>query len=187
MSTRQTRRKCQCCKKFFLPDYRNRHHQHYCSEPSCRHASKRASQRRWVSQSKNRDYFRGSAHVRRVQNWRETHPGYWKRRKSISEQSQSPQEQSVNPEQRSCNAPSSPLRTLQDLCPPSSLMQDPAFLGLISLVTGSTLQDHIAATARQVLLRGQAIQGVNLPQPNAPAYEKASDPPRSSPPGSNGL
>jgi hypothetical protein len=187
MSTRQTRRKCQCCKKFFSPDYRNRDHQHYCSEPSCRQASKRASQRRWLGQRKNRDYFRGSAHVRRVQDWRKAHPGYWKGCTSASDQSQTPEKQALNPEQKSCSVPGSPLRTLQDLCPPSSLIQDPAFLGLISLVTGSTLQDHIAATARQVLLRGQAIQGVNLPKASAPAYEKASAPSRSSAPGSKGL
>jgi len=31
---------------------------------------------------KNRDYFSGSEHVIRVQQWRQENPGYWKRKKS---------------------------------------------------------------------------------------------------------
>lgn len=187
MSTPQSRRKCRCCKKLFRPDYRNRHHQLYCSDPVCRQVSKRASQSRWARRGDTQNYFRGAEHVRRVQEWRKAHPGYWKRRKSMSGQDQAPDCQSVNPEQRSCNVPGSHLGTLQDLCPPFCLAQDPAFLGLISLVTGSTLQDDIVATARQVLLRGQAIQGVHLPKANVSAHEKASDPPGSCPSGSTGL
>jgi hypothetical protein len=40
------RRKCKCCRKLFRPDPRNRRHQYYCSVPSCRSASKAASQAR---------------------------------------------------------------------------------------------------------------------------------------------
>lgn len=187
MSTRRIRRKCRNCKKFFQTDYRNQDRQLYCSEPACQQASKRASQRRWAHRGGNQDYFRGPEHARRVKDWREAHPGYWKRRKPVSDQSQEAAVQSVNPVQGSCNVPGSHLGTLQDVCPPSRLLQESAFLGLISLVTGSTLQDDIVNTARQVLLRGQALVGLNLPNPSAPAYEKTSDPPRSSSPGSAGL
>jgi hypothetical protein len=41
------RRKWKCCHKLFRPDPRNRHHQRYCAAPSCRAASKAASQARW--------------------------------------------------------------------------------------------------------------------------------------------
>jgi hypothetical protein len=184
MSAPESRRKCRGCNKLFRPDSRNRDRQLYCSDPDCRQASKRASQRRWTRQSKNKDYFRGSEHVRRVQDWRKAHPGYWKRRKPARNQSQVLPDQPVNPEQRSCNVPGSHLGTLQDLYPPSGLILESVFLGLISLVIGSTLQDDIVATARQVLLRGQALLG---PKASAPAYEKASDPSRSSPPSSSGL
>ena len=187
MSTRRIRRKCRNCRTFFQPDYRNQDRQLYCSQPTCQQASKRTSQQRWANRGSNRDYFRGSEHVERVKRWREAHPGYWKRRKPVPDQSQAADSQSVNPEQGSCNVRGSDLGTLQDLCPPLSLAQDPAFLGLISLVTGSTLQEDIAATARQVLLRGQALQGLNLPKTSASAYEKTPDPSRSSPPGSPGL
>jgi len=70
------RRKCRCCQELFHPDPRNQYHQHYCTKPACRKASKAASQRRWLSKSQNQDYFCGPANVERVQAWRAAHPGY---------------------------------------------------------------------------------------------------------------
>jgi hypothetical protein len=114
--------------------------------------------------------------VRRVQAWRRTHPGYWKKQKSRSGKGQAPDNKTVNPEQTSRNVPRSDLRTLQDFC----LAQDPAFVGLISMVTGSTLQEDIALTTRKLLLRGQNILGLKSPgQPSTTTpspYEKASAP-----------
>src|SRR5215475_12633505 len=60
------RRKCKCCHKLFRPDPRNRHHQRYCAAPSCRAASKAASQARWLAAPENQDYFRGPVNVARV-------------------------------------------------------------------------------------------------------------------------
>jgi hypothetical protein len=73
------RRKCLHCREFFQPDRRNLWHQRYCSKPSCRQASKAASQRPGLAKPQNRDYFRGPAHVERVRAWRAAHPGYWHR------------------------------------------------------------------------------------------------------------
>jgi hypothetical protein len=73
------RRKCRHCRESFQSDRRNLWHQRYCSKPSCRQASKAASQRRWLAKPQNRDYFRGPAHVERVRAWRAAHPGYWHR------------------------------------------------------------------------------------------------------------
>ena len=61
---RGERRKCKCCRKLFRPDPRNRHHQYYCSAPSCRAASKAASQARWLGQPENRDRQHGRANAR---------------------------------------------------------------------------------------------------------------------------
>ena len=76
---RQRRRKCLHCLDLFRPDPRNLRHQRYCSSPECRQASKAASQRRWLANAENRDYFRGAANVQRVQVLRAAHPGYSKR------------------------------------------------------------------------------------------------------------
>lgn len=156
MTRERTHRKCRCCKEFFVPDYRNAAHQKFCTKPGCRTASKAASQRRWLSKKANRGYFRGEDNVKRVQEWREAHPRYWQRQKPRTQANQAPEPEPVKPEQRSCNVPPRDLRTLQDLY----LVQDPAFVGLISMITGSTLQEDIAATGRKLILRGWNILGL---------------------------
>src|SRR5262245_36246079 len=75
-------RKCKHCRTFFAPDPRNVRHQRYCAQPTCRQASKAASQRRWHQQPHNRDYFRGPTQVERVRQWRQAHPGYWRRQRT---------------------------------------------------------------------------------------------------------
>ena len=59
---------CRHCKRKFIPDYRNKHHQQYCSKPACRLASKKHSQEKWLA--KNPGFFCGHEHVIRVQIWR---------------------------------------------------------------------------------------------------------------------
>jgi hypothetical protein len=160
MSRSQNRRKCRCCRTFFVPDPRTADRQQYCSQPACCQASKAASQRRWLSKNGNGDYFRGPDAVRRVQLWRQSHPGYWRGDPHPSERTQPTDNQAVNPSQSSCNVLRALPRTLQEDC----LAQDPAFVGLISMVTGSTLQEDIAATTRQLLLRGRNILGLVSPE-----------------------
>ena len=160
MSRPQTRRKCRCCSKFFIPDPRTQDRQRYCSTRACQQASKAASQRRWLSKNGNGDHFRGADEVRRVQLWRKSHPGYWKEKNPSSQGTQAVDGQRTNPDQSSCNVPRGLPGTLQDYC----LAQDPAFVGLISMVTGSTLQEDIAVTARQLLLRGRNILGFVIPE-----------------------
>jgi hypothetical protein len=160
MSRPQTRRKCRCCTKFFIPDPRTEDRQRYCSQPACRQVSKASSHRRWLSKNGNGDHFRGAHEVRRVQVWRKSHPGYWRKKKLSSQGTQAIDGQSANPDQSSRNVPRALPGTLQDYC----LAQDPAFVGLISMFTGSTLQEDIAATARQLLLRGRNILGCVSPE-----------------------
>jgi hypothetical protein len=150
-------RKCHHCSEFYLPDRRNLHHQRYCSEPACRKQSKAESQRRWLQKPDNQTYFCGSQNSQRVKEWRKRHPGYWRKKKS---------------------APQAPL---QDLCTtqvaqnegitkaeaPGALqevwlMQPAVMVGLISTMTGSALQEDIAATTRALLRKGQDILGMRL-------------------------
>ena len=72
--------KCRHCRGFFVPDYRNVGRQRYCSKPPCQQASKADSQRRWLQKPENHDHFRGPDNVKRVQLWRQEHPGYWRRK-----------------------------------------------------------------------------------------------------------
>jgi hypothetical protein len=157
MSSKSSRRKCRGCNEFFEPDYRNAYHQEHCEKADCRRTSKAASQARWLRKSGNGDYFRGPENTRRVQEWRKAHPGYWRKNSSVSNPGQPPRAQGTNPEQSSCNAPSQSSRTLQDVC----LLQDPVVIGLISMITGSTLQEDIASTARKLQARGRDILGLD--------------------------
>src|ERR1700741_78566 len=128
------RRKCLCCKEFYRPDRRNLRYQRSCSKPSCRKESKAQSQRRWQQRPENQNYFRGPENSRRVKEWRKRHPGYW--RKS-----------------------GTPVQVpLQEVL----LMQPAVVVGLISMMTGNSLQEDIVATARVLLRKGQDILESNL-------------------------
>lgn len=153
------RRKCCCCKVFFRPDYRNGYHQRYCPAEACRRASKAASQKRWLRKPHNRDYFRGAENSQRVREWRQRHPGYWRRKSARAGPNASSSSATSSAEQSSCNAPPQNSRTLQDVC----LLQDPVVVGLISMLTGSTLQEDIASTARRLQARGRDILGLGTP------------------------
>ena len=161
------------------PDYRNGHPQRYCSAPACRRASHLAAQRKWRRKPENRDHFRGPDEVRRVQEWRAAHPGYWKQKSPPDLAKQPLPLQQVNPEQSSRNALPSPRPPLQDIC----LSENPVFIGLISLITGTTLQDDIAATARQLLRRGENILGLTVPEPTPVSHDRQTpDSSRAPPP-----
>jgi hypothetical protein len=122
-----------------------------------------------------------------VRQWRQAHPGYWKKEKPVSDGTQAVTSQQVNPVQVSCNVPRSPLGTLQDSC----LAQDPGFIGLLAMITGRTLQEDIAPIARRVVEQGQNILGLSFPeqrnqqpcstydcQTPAPSGSAAANPPK---------
>ncbi len=150
-------RNCKClhCKGHFLPDYRHRERQRFCSEAECQKARKRASQKAWLAKPGNEKYFRDEQNAKRVREWQQDHPGYWRnasrwQRRTLQDacSEQPPVKQEV--------AASLPTRTLQDLCS----MQAPLFVGLISMLAGSTLQDDIATTTRQLVAKGHDILGM---------------------------
>ena len=178
------RRKCRCCKELFLPDYRNGYHQVYCSKAPCRQASKQVSQRRWLHQAANRDYFRGPQNTQRVREWRRTHPGYWKKKSARPEAAQTPGPQALGRASSLVTQPEPRSGTLQDVC----LAKHPAFIGLIALVTGAALQEDIASTARQLEARGRDILGLVGPSPSPNVYDRQTlDSTRAATPGAAGL
>lgn len=152
---RINKRKCQVCKEYYFPDFRNVRHQKTCSKRECRKARRAASQHKWSRKPENRDYWKGPHHVKRVQNWRKQNPGYGAKTK-----------------------PRKPPSSLQDDCFPelahnkedTSLIMNPPLqdllieqhaliVGLISLISGSTLQDDIGQQTREILQRGQDVLG----------------------------
>jgi len=164
MNSKSSRHKCRHCHRSFTPDYRNRHHQRYCSLRDCRLAGKAASQRRWLRQAANHDYFRGPEQTLRVQQWRKAHPGYWKKEPPAAQPGQIVASRTPASKQTSCNARSRHLGALQDVC----LSQNPVFVGLLSMITRTTLQEDIAETVGKLLFRGEKILGRGLPDQHHP-------------------
>ena len=182
-------RRCKClhCKMLFVPDYRNRGRQKYCSAPECQKAGKRARQQCWLGKPENRDHFRGAENVQWVQEWRAAHPGYWKRcpRKTVRTlqdacSAQPVAVQELPPVALTAACPS----TLQDVC----LAQVPLMVGLISKFTDCTLQDDIVLFVRGLIAKGQDI----LAQPASRSvkgntlYDEQKDPAPGSPAASAG-
>lgn len=152
MIRRTRKRKCKHCKTFFMPDPRNAHHQCYCGRQECRKASKKASQRRWLSKPENKNHFSGPANVERVRQWRENHPGYWRAKPSdnpdalqdlLCEHSKQNQWVDTNFVQPA----------LQDLL----TEQHPVLIGLIAQLTGYALQDDIASAIHRMQQVGRDI------------------------------
>ena len=175
---RGRRRKCHSCGQLYEPDPRNVYHQEYCARAECRAASKAISQRRWLRTPNGRAYFRGPANVRRVKNWRKTHPGYWRRRRKRSAALQDvlisqpllPQGDTskLNCSQLTAQPPlpSALSSTAQDFGRGKTFalqdvlfLESPAWLGLMSKLTGVALQDDIVAFTRRLILLGRQIQG----------------------------
>src|SRR5215510_9279665 len=149
----QTRkRKCQHCKVFFTPDYRNVGRQRYCSQPRCQQASKAASQRRWLRKPDNRHYFSGPTNVERVRQWRQNHPGYWRRRSSPAPETL---QEPFTPQELENQSVQGALE--RDALQDSFFMQPTVLVGLIAHLTGLSLQDDIALTARRLQQLGRDI------------------------------
>jgi len=145
------RRKCKCCHKLSRPDARNRHHQRYCAAPSCRAASKAASQARWLAAPENRDYFRGSVNVGRVKAWRSRNPGYWcKRRQSRVALQDLSLVQPIDSTNRKANFVGPALQEIM-------VAQPAVLIGLIAHIAGTPLQEEIARTSGRLLRLGQDI------------------------------
>ena len=150
-------RKCCHCNEFYLPDRRNLRHQRYCTAAICRKESKAESQRRWVQKPDNQNYFSGLQNSQRVKEWRKRNPGYWRKKNPSSQE----------PLQDLCKtqvAQDEQVKTIEisDALQDVLVMQPAVMVGLISMMTGSALQEDIAATTRALLSKGQDILGIRL-------------------------
>ena len=176
LAPRKRRRKCSICLELYRPDPRNHHHQRACSKESCQKTRRGQSQRRWLDNPKNRDHFRGKDNVERVREWRKKHPDYWKgppRSKSSGTL------QDLLDTQLSDNQ-ADPTRLvrlpLQDLLS----AQLPVLLGVISILTGCTLQDDIAQSIQRIILRGRDILGID-PEHVSPKKDRSDERKESNP------
>lgn len=155
---RKSKRKCLHCRDWFWPDYRNRKRQQYCAKSECRKASKTASQKRWLRKPENRNHFKGALNVQRVQAWRKENPGYWRKKSTLQDVCSL---ELIKNKEKNANKVLSETQNplpLQD----SLIMQDPGIIGLISMFTGTTLQDNIEKNARHCIELGLDILSKQL-------------------------
>jgi hypothetical protein len=139
--------KRKCCHKLFRPDPRNRRHQRYCAAPSCRAASKAASQARWLAAPENRDYFRGPVNVARVRAWRSRNRGYWRKRRRARV---ALQDLSLAQDVDYTNKTGDFARpALQEVI----LAQPAVLIGLIAHIAGTPLQEAMPHAALPLLCR----------------------------------
>lgn len=144
---------CCNCEELFQPEARSWKRQSYCQKTDCRKASKRQSQRKWQSKEENRNYFRGPENVERVKHWRASHPGYWKKTKRSTLQDISIPVLPIQAPEKPSETAEFHEGTLQDI----SIAQPLVLIGLISQMIGSTLQDDIASTWRNLIRRAQDL------------------------------
>jgi hypothetical protein len=167
----KTKPKCLHCNDEYCCDPRNFGRQKYCAKPDCRRASKAASQRQWLSRPENRDYFRGAENSERVRLWRLANPGFRRNKrtapKSVLQEPLIPQavenKEVAQPDVSS---------VLQDIC----LVQPALVVGLISIMTGSGLQEDIVASARWYINRGEDILRMVPGRSAIPSHENQANP-----------
>jgi hypothetical protein len=146
--------KCLHCNEEYRRDLRNGGRQRYCAKPDCQRASKAASQRQWLGQPENRDYFRGPENCERVRLWRFANPGCRRGKRAVPKSGlQEPLiPQAVENVEVMAPTASSGLQEI--------LFTQPAlFVGLISVLTGYGLQDDLVACVRSFISRGHDILG----------------------------
>jgi hypothetical protein len=145
------KRKCPHCKMFFHADHRNVTRQRYGSKPDCRQASKVDSPQRWRHKPANLDYFKGSAHVQRVRQWRLEPPGYWRRPAPEADKRPEALQEPLTPQGGAKQTLETALGKVDnDALQDSFFMQPAVLVGLIAHLTGLALQEDIAATARRL-------------------------------------
>lgn len=150
---RRRKRKCRHCGEGFVPSPQNAHKQCYCPQSACKKASKLAADKRWVA--KNPHYHSGEAAVARVQAWRAANPGYWRRKTEPLEPSTLQDDCIVEVVDEQKESAALEHFALQD----DSNSQAFVILGLIAFFTGSTLQDNIAQSCRDLHKQGRQILG----------------------------
>lgn len=158
------RAKCAHCKRMFYTDPRVTNHR-FCGEIECRKASKKASQQKWLA--KNKSYFRGLDNTERNRQWRkkQAERQIISQTPSLQQDARSPQcvanegvamQQDAIGEQHPDNK--DVTEAVENIfCEP--IQQNPLFIGLLAMVTGTMQQDMIDQTINKVISLGLDITG----------------------------
>lgn len=85
MNQKHETRLCAGCKQLYSPDPRTRHRQTFCGKTECQEAPMEGNRKKWLARPENAHYWRDNPKSKkRVREWREDNPGYWKRSRRTS-------------------------------------------------------------------------------------------------------
>lgn len=143
----KTTRPCIHCGHRFNINPRVGSRHRFCAKPDCIRASRASARKRWLRKNGGRRYFGGKENTERVRTWRHRNPRYWRRESRV--------QRSKRNRFVLTKSLSSVLRyvALQDTIDTHLALK----IGIISHVSGATLQDTIAKELRRLMLRGHAI------------------------------
>ncbi len=146
-------RRCAHCGHAFSVNPRLGRRHRYCAKPECQGVRRNANRRRWLKRNGGRGYYTGPANTERVRRWRDAHPAYWRRETRL-------RQPKLGAALSKRFAAVLKLVALQDSIDSPLALK----IGIISEMTGATLQDSIAREMRRLMLRGHAIlRGRRLP------------------------
>ena len=150
--------RCRNCREWFTPDRYNAWHQHYCSKPLCRVASRSASSAHW--RRMNPGYFRGAEHCVRVRSWRAAHPGYWRRQRRRPIAAATSALQDVAPAEPAAAEGVAPFFAWAPAVPdyPLPSLEHPSPTPAAAALQDLALSQHIAVSALLQHIRGEPLQ-----------------------------
>ncbi len=150
---RRRRRACHHCGVGFVPKPHNHKKQQLLRATECQAVSKPVSQARW--RKKNPDYHCGPVAVRRVQEWRARNPRYWRPKKVPLEKTPLQEDCISQSFDEQCDDVNLEEIALRENC----ITQLPLLLGLMSILSGFTLQEDIDRFGRELHKKGRQILG----------------------------
>jgi hypothetical protein len=144
---KKTTRPCAHCGDRFNINPRVGTRHRFCAKPECMRASRVHARKRWLRKNGGRKYFGGKQNTDRVRTWRNRHPRYWRRKTRLRRVKLSGFVLT--------RRLSSMLRyvALQDTIDTHLALK----IGIISHLSGATLQDTIAREMKRLMMRGNAI------------------------------
>lgn len=140
-------RRCAHCGQPFIVNPRVGKRHRFCTKPACAEVSHYVANKRWLRRNGGKAFHRGDEAIKRVHNWRETHPRYWKRTHQ--------KKRGRHTAFKITKALAAALRyvALQDTIDTRLALE----IGIISRLSGSALQDTIAKEIGRLTIRGYAI------------------------------
>lgn len=149
---KRKKKSCRNCGRYFIPDRFNSQHQHYCSDPECRHASSKASKKKYRNKRYKSEEYR-KAESQRVKNCQLKRPDYYRKRKKNTKKVS---ETEVLRDIAQVEKLQNDIGVLRDI----AIWQDAVIKGLISTMTDGVLRDDIGVVCNRLYDRGKEISGI---------------------------